>query len=58
MTRAGRPTDDPKKYQFRTRLSEGDKKKLEYCCEVLGLTKSEVVRQGIDKMYEKARSQK
>jgi len=58
MPRKGRPTDDPKESRLQFRLSEGDAKKLDYCCEVLGLTKAEVIRQGIEQMYEKARKQK
>jgi len=27
---------------------------LNYCCKVLGLTKTEVIAQGLTKMYEKA----
>lgn len=55
MPRTGRPTDDRKESRLQFRLSEGDTKKLDYCCEVLGLTKAEVIRQGIEQMYEKAR---
>lgn len=40
------------------RISEEDQEKLEYCAKVLGLTKAEVIRQGIDKMYQKALEQK
>ncbi|SHI13665.1 hypothetical protein SAMN02745823_02717 [Sporobacter termitidis DSM 10068] len=58
MSRTGRPTDDRKEDRLQFRLSEGDSNKLEYCCEVLGLTKAEVIRQGIDAMYIKAQKQK
>lgn len=56
--RTGRPTDDPKKNQFRVRTSDKDVEKLNFCCEVLGLTKTEVIRQGIDEMYIKAQTKK
>jgi len=56
--RTGRPTDDPKVNQARIRLSDEEAKKLEYCAKVLGLTKAEVIRQGIDEMYQKALKQK
>ena len=52
--RTGRPTDDPKRVSARIRLSDKDLSKLDYCCEVLGLTKAEVIRRGINEMYEKA----
>ena len=57
--RTGRPpSEDPKSYQTRIRMSDGDKARLDYCCKVLGLTKAEVIRLGISEMYEKAQKQK
>ncbi|MFT9076003.1 hypothetical protein [Ethanoligenens sp.] len=58
MPRTGRPTENPKTLSTRIRLSEGDVQKLERCCKVLGLTKAEVIRQGIEEMYQKAQKQK
>jgi len=55
--RTGRPTDDPKKLNTRIRLSESDIEMLNYCCEVYGLTKAEVIRQGIKQLYEKAQKE-
>lgn len=52
--RTGRPTDNPKKDRVGFRLSDEESKMLDYCCEVLGLSKTEVIRQGIKEMYEKA----
>ena len=52
--RTGRPTDDKKETRLQFRLSDGDKEKLEYAAEVLGLTKAEVIRRGIDHMYVEA----
>lgn len=37
------------------RLSEIDDFKLDYCCEMFKLNKSEVVRLGIEQLYEKVR---
>ena len=56
--RTGRPTDDPKKYETRVRMSDGDLEKLNYCCEIFRVTKAEVIRQGIEEMYRKAQKQK
>lgn len=56
--RTGRPTNDPKTLNTRIRLSDSDLERLDYCCKALGLTKAEVIRQGIEAMYEKARKQK
>ena len=47
----GRPTNDPKNLNTRIRLSEKDVKKLEYCCKETGKKKSEIIREGIDKVY-------
>ncbi len=49
----GRPTDDPKKLSTRIRLSEIDVKRLAYCSQKTGLTKAEIIRQGIQEVYEK-----
>lgn len=47
----GRPTDNPKILNTRIRLSEDDVKKLEYCSKKTGKTKAEIIRKGIDKVY-------
>ena len=51
--RTGRPTDDPKTLNTRIRMSEEDVKRLEYCAEKTGLTKAEIIRQGIKEVYDK-----
>lgn len=48
----GRPTDDPKILNTRIRLSENDIEKLNYCTERLGIKKAEVIRMGINRVYE------
>ena len=53
--RTGRPTDNPKNLSTRVRLSEKDIKKLDYCCEKLGLKKSEIIRVGIEKVYDETK---
>lgn len=55
--RTGRPTDDKKETRLQFRLSNGNMKKLEYAAEILGLTKAEIIRQGIDLIYEKAQKE-
>lgn len=47
----GRPTNDPKTLNTRIRLSQVDTEKLEYCCKRTGKKKSEIIREGIDKVY-------
>jgi len=52
--RTGRPTDDPKNTRVELRLSESDAAKLDFCCKVFELTKAEVIRRGIDRVYQEA----
>lgn len=52
MSPKGRPTNCPKTLNTRIRLSDEDVRILEYCAEKTGLTKSEIIRQGIRKVYE------
>lgn len=54
--RTGRPTEDPKKERVGFRLSNEEARMLDYCCKVFGLSKTEVIRQGIKEMYEKTRN--
>lgn len=49
--RTGRPTDNPKTLNTRIRMSKEDIDKLEYCCKKTGKLKSEIIREGIDKVY-------
>lgn len=53
--RTGRPTDDPKKHETRIRMSDEDVRILEICCKMTGMTKADVIRQGIREVYEKLR---
>lgn len=48
----GRPTDDPKTLSTRIRLSQDDIDMLNYCVEITGKTKSEIIRQGIKVIYQ------
>lgn len=47
----GRPTDNPKNTELKVRISEEDNKKLEFCITHSNKNKSEIVREGIDKVY-------
>ena len=49
----GRPTDNPKTIVKRARMSEEDVEKLKACCEALSLSESDVLRMGIDEIYQK-----
>lgn len=51
--RTGRPPkEDSRKNQYRLRMSDDEVAKLEICCEKTGLTKAEIIRKGIDKVFE------
>lgn len=52
----GRPTTDPKTHETRIRMSDKDIEKLDLCCKFFGLTKTEVIRRGIDEMYAKTQA--
>ena len=54
----GGPTDDPKILNTRIRLSEEDVQRLEYCSNVTGLKKAEIIRMGIKEVYERLKKQK
>lgn len=47
----GRPTDSPKNYRESFRLSEDDMKKIQFCMGKTGMSKTDVIRIGIDKVY-------
>ena len=50
--RTGRPTDNPKRYDTRIRMSDKDVEMLEYCCKVTGKTREDIIREGIRKVYQ------
>lgn len=50
-THKSKQIEDPKVLSTRVRLSEKDIKKLKTCAEQLKITKSEVIRKGIDIVY-------
>lgn len=43
---------------YRVRMSDEELSRLEFCSKVLQIPKSEVIRRGLDKMYEEAKKQK
>ena len=51
--RTGRPTEAPKKNETRIRMSDEDVRILEECCKMTGMTKADVIRQGIREVYAK-----
>ena len=53
MSSKGRPTNNPKNTSSHFRLSDEDVRLLEICRKETGLTKTEIVRQGIREVYAK-----
>lgn len=49
----GRPTDNPKSYRESFRLSETDMQKINFCMKKTGKSKTEIIRIGIDEVYQK-----
>ena len=49
----GRPTDNPKNYRESFRLSETDMGKIKFCMEKTGMSKTEIIRMGINEVYNK-----
>lgn len=58
MVRTGRPTDNPKKIQLKVRITSSEKNKLEKCSDALGISQSDVVRKGIDYVYQNISNEK
>lgn len=50
--RTGRPADNPKTLSTRIRMSKEDIERLEYCVEVTGKSKAEIIREGIKIVYD------
>lgn len=47
----GRPTDNPKGNYTGIRLSDEEVEKLDFCMKMTGKTKTDIIRLGIDKVY-------
>ncbi len=54
--RTGRPTEEPKGNRESFRLSDKDIGKLKYCIEKTGMKKVDVIRKGIDLVYNEIRA--
>lgn len=52
-SKAGRPPkENSRDNQYRLRMSNEELKKLDICCEKTGLNKADVIRLGIEKVYQ------
>lgn len=55
MGNRGRPpSKKPKAVEAKTRITEDESLMLQFCCEVFGISKSDVLRMGIKKVYDEA----
>ena len=48
----GRPTDEPKTQRESFRLSDNDMKKIKFCMDNSNMSKTDVIRKGIDMVYQ------
>lgn len=47
----GRPTDNPKDYTMKIRFDQETLRMLEECSAEMAVSRAEIVRQGVHKMY-------
>ena len=52
VKKLGRPTDSPKDITIKIRFDKDTSEKLEKCSEKLEISRAEVVRRGVHKMYD------
>ena len=50
--KTGRPSSDPKRLVLKVRISEDDKQKIDTIQDKTNMSKSDIVRKGIDKVYQ------
>lgn len=48
----GRPTDSPKNTMIKFRIDDETKYKLNECSEILKISKSEILRAGVHRIYD------
>lgn len=46
------PSKDPKRNDTRIRLTDSEREKLNFCAEKTGMTKADIIRKGIDLVYQ------
>lgn len=52
----GRPTDNPREERLGFRVSEEESKMIQYCIKHSGMSKSDILRLGIKKVYEEIKN--
>lgn len=53
--KVGRPTDEPKNHRESIRLSDNDMMKIDFCMKETGMTKTDIIRKGIDLVYQEVK---
>ncbi len=53
MKKGTKLTDNPKNFMLRVRIDDGTLLKLDECCKKENLSRSEIVRKGINEQYDK-----
>lgn len=51
-TKGRPPSKNPKRNNTRIRLTDSEVEKLEFCSKLTGMTKADVIRKGIDMVYD------
>lgn len=52
------PSKDPKRNDTRIRLTDSECEKLDFCAEQTGMTKADIIRKGIDLVYQEVTKKK
>ena len=56
--RIGRPTDNPRRERLGIRLTEEELRKLQVCYQKTGKSKTEVISEGVERVYERVSNKK
>ncbi len=57
INKMGRPTESKKDITIKVRIDEGVQKMLDYSAKKNGLSKSEIIRLGITKIYQETKGE-
>lgn len=56
MPKMGRPTENPREERLGFRVSEEESEMIKYCMEHSDMSKSDILRLGIQKVYEEIKN--
>lgn len=57
-SKIGRPTQERKDHRESFRLSDSDMQKIKYCMEETGMSKTDIIRKGVDLVYKEITNKK